>query len=73
MLPIGLQEIYGAPKRAPSSLLCSALTFENDGVASEDFELIHLGLSHLDNGIVVLLRVLNLELMGRLLAVHNRR
>ena len=48
------------------------LTFEDDGVASENLELVHLGLRHLHDGVVVLLRVLDLQLMGRLLAVHNR-
>ena len=48
------------------------LTFENDGVASENLELVHLGLCHFDDRVVVLLGVFNLQLMGRFLAVHNR-
>ena len=30
------------------------LTFKDDGVAFEDLELVHLGLGHLDNRVVVL-------------------
>ena len=48
------------------------LTFENDSVASENLQLVHFGLCHLDNRVVVLLRILDLKLMGRFLAVHNR-
>ena len=48
------------------------LTFEDDGVAFENFELVHFGLSHLDDRIVVLLRVLDLQLVRSLLAVQNR-
>ena len=49
------------------------LTFEDDGVALEDLELVHLGLGHLDDRVVVLLRVLDLQLVRRLLAIHDRR
>jgi len=49
-----------------------ARTFKNDSVASENFELVHLSLRHLDNRIVVLFRVLDLQLVRGLLAVHNR-
>ena len=56
---------------AQKKSLCS-LTSENDSVTLENFEFVHLSLSHLDDRVVVLLRVLHLQLMGRLFAVHNR-
>ena len=48
------------------------LTFEDDGVALEDLELVHLGLGHLDDRVVVLLRVFDLQLVRCLLAIHDR-
>ena len=47
------------------------LTFENDSVASENFEFVHLRLSHLNNGVVVLLRFLNLQLVRGLLLLED--
>ena len=48
------------------------LTFEDDGVAAENLELIHFGLGHLDDRVVVLLRVFDLQLVRGLLAIHDR-
>ena len=48
------------------------LTFENDGITSEYLELVHLGLSHLNDRVVILFRILDLELMWRLFAIHDR-
>ena len=48
------------------------LTFEDDSVALENLELVHLGLGHFDNRVVILLGVLNLELVRGLLAIHDR-
>ena len=48
------------------------LTFEDDGVALEDLELVHLSLGHLDDRVVVLLRVFDLQLVRCLLAIHDR-
>ena len=49
------------------------LTFKDDGVAFEDFELVHLSLGHLDDRVIVLLRVFDLQLVRCLLAIHDRR
>ena len=48
------------------------LTFKDDGVAFEDLELVHLSLGHLDDRVVVLLRVFDLQLVRCLLAIHDR-
>ena len=49
------------------------LTSENDSVTLENFELVHLGLGELNDGVVVLWRVLDLELVRRLFPLENRR
>ena len=49
------------------------LTSEDDSVALKDFEFVHLGLSQLDDGVVVLWRILSLELVGGLLLLKNCR
>ena len=49
------------------------LTSENDGITLENFELVHLGLGKLNNRVVVLGRVLDLQLVWRLLLLKNRR
>ena len=51
----------------------SVLTSENDSVTLENFELVHLGLGELNDGVVILRRVLNLELVRRLFSFENRR
>jgi len=53
------------------SLKTWLLTLEEHSISLEDFELVHLGLSHLDNGVIVLLGVLTGELVGGLLLVEN--
>jgi hypothetical protein len=45
------------------------LTLEEHSVALEDLELVHLGLSHLNDGIVVVLGLLNSQLVWGLLLV----
>ena len=47
------------------------LTLENDSISLEDLELVHLRLSHLHNGIIILLRFLNLQLVRGLLLLEN--
>ena len=49
------------------------LTSENDGIALENFELVHLCLGKLNNRVVVLGRILDLQLVWRLLLLKNRR
>ena len=48
------------------------LTFENDGITSEYLEFVHFGLGHLNNRVVILFRIFDLELVGRLFAIHDR-
>jgi len=47
------------------------LTLKNDSVTLENLELVHLGLSHLDDGVVILLGVFHIELVGSLLLVQD--
>lgn len=47
------------------------LTLEKHGISLEDFELVHLGLSHLNNGVVIVLCVLNGKLVRGLLLVED--
>lgn len=47
------------------------LTLEKDGVTAEDVELFHLLFGHFDDGVVIVLAVLNSELVGGLLLIEN--
>ena len=47
------------------------LTSKNDSVTLEDLEFVHFSLSQLDNGVVVLRRVLDLQLVRGLLPLED--
>ena len=49
------------------------LTSEDDGVTLEDLEFIHLSLGQLNDRVVILSRVLDLQLVRRLLLFENSR
>jgi hypothetical protein len=47
----------------------TALTLEKHGISLENFELVHLGLSHLNNGVIIVLGILYSQLVRGLLLV----
>ena len=53
--------------------MLAGLTSEDDGVTLKDLEFIHLSLGQLNDRVVVLGRVLDLQLVGRLLLFKNSR
>ncbi len=46
-------------------------TFDQNGVSLEDLELVHLGLGHLDDRVVVVLGVLNSQFVRGLLSLQD--
>ena len=50
---------------------CWLITFDQDGISLEDFELVHLGLGHFNDWVVIVLCLLNSELVWGLLSLKN--
>ena len=51
--------------------ICSKLTLKENSVTLENLKLVHLGLSHLNNRVVIILSVLNGQLVRGLLLVKD--
>ena len=51
----------------------NSLTSENDSITLENFEFVHFRLSHLNNRVVILRRILHLQLIWRLFPLKDRR
>lgn len=57
--------------RLPEELDTWLLTSDHNGIAFEDLQLVHFSLGHLNNGVVILFRVLDLEFVRRFLLIKD--
>ena len=57
--------------RKNSAIFSERLTLKKHGVTLENLKLVHLGLSHLDDRVVIVLGLFNSQLVWGLLLVEN--